>query len=146
MSPTASVFYSCWALRGQLRSRLNRTPHRSAAPLRYGSAAARKGKERQWWRTGQGATERRAVSRGMLGAVGLVQPECASAMLGCRARRGVSFFQGRAVTFRGRLRNRVFPTAAVTVAEPGRAVLYAFLEVFRGAVRSELRGSAPAAH
>jgi len=93
MSPTASVFYSCWALRGQLRSRLNRTPHRSAAPLRYGSAAARKGKERQWWRTGQGATERRAVSRGMLGAVGLVQPECTSAMLGCRARRGVSFFR-----------------------------------------------------
>lgn len=65
--------------------------------------------------------------------------------VGLQGAQGSVIFQGRAVTFRGRLRNRVFPTAAATVAEPGRAILYAFLEVFRGAVRSEPRGSAPAA-
>lgn len=54
---------------------------------------------------------------------------------------GSAISQGTADTSRGRLQSTAFPAAAATVLERGRARLYAFVEVFRGAVRSEPRGA-----
>lgn len=142
-SPTASVLYPCWALRAQLCSPLSRAPHRSAAPARSESAAARKQKERQWRRTGQGATERRAARDAGNGRPGTSRVPVGH--VGRRGAQGSVIFQGTADTSRGRLQSTVFPTAAATMSERGRADLYAFLEVFRGAVRSVPRGPAPAA-